>query len=101
MVMPTEATPSTDRRAAKILFDTYWTPTGWRDGRSTPADDFEYAKRAGVMFDGERLSHDKIVERALLAVRNADRESVADAFVGSLSSRRMELRSALGSFPVL
>jgi hypothetical protein len=99
--MPTEATPTQDRRAVKILFDTYWTSTGWRDGRSTPADDFEYAKRAGVMFDAVSLSHDETVERALSAVSNVGRESVADAFVASLSSHRLELRSALGSFAVM
>lgn len=101
--MPTEAVPSADRRAIRILFDTYWTPSGWRDdkSRSTPPEDFDYAKRAGVMFDEVRLSHDDVIARALSAVRAVDRESVADAFVASLSSRRLELRSALGSFAVL
>lgn len=101
--MPTEATPAIDRRAVKILSDTYWTSTGWLDEkvRSTPPQDFEYAKRAGVMFDEVHLSHDDVVRRALSAVRGVDRRSVAGAFVASLSSRRLELRSALGSFAVL
>lgn len=99
--MPTEITPARNRRAVKILFDTYWTPTGWRDGYSTPPDDLEYAKSAGVMFDTVCLSHENIVERAFAAVRSVDRTRVADAFVASLSSRRLELRSALGSFAVM
>jgi hypothetical protein len=101
--MPTKATPTTDRRALKILFDTYWTSVGWRDekARSTPPADFEYAKRAGVMFDEARLSHDDLVKRALASVHATDRQSVANAFVVSLASRRLDLRSALGSFAVL
>ncbi|NLS96822.1 MAG: hypothetical protein GXX96_32200 [Planctomycetaceae bacterium] len=91
-----------DRRALKVLFDTYWTSAGWRDerSRSTPPDDFEYAKQAGVMFDPIRVSHDDIVKRAIAAVRAVKRQAVADAFIVSLSSRRLDLRSALGSFAV-
>lgn len=92
-----------DRRALKILFDTYWSARGWRDNKSisTPRDDFEYAKRAGVMFDSVVLSHDDVVKRATSAVCVVDRRKVADAFVLSLSSRRLDIRSALGSFSVL
>jgi hypothetical protein len=91
-----------DRRALKVLFDTYWTSAGWRHEKSpsTPAADFEYAKQAGVMFDPIRVSHDDIVKRAIRAVRGVKRQAVADAFVASLSSRRLDLRSALGSFAV-
>jgi hypothetical protein len=94
---------SIDRRALKILFNTSWSSTGWRDepSRSITSEDFEYAKRAGVMFDEFRLSHDDTVEQALVAVGPVDRKVVADAFVTSLSSRRLDLRSALGSFAVL
>jgi hypothetical protein len=100
--MPQDTTTPVDRRALKVLFDTYWTSTGWRDGQSqfTPADDFEYAKKAGVMFDPIRVSHDDIMKRVIAAVRGVKREAVADAFVVSLSSRRLDLRSALGSFAV-
>lgn len=92
-----------DARALRILFDTYWSSDGWRDdkSRSTRRDDLEYAKRAGVMFDSVVLSHDEIVKRATSAVGVVDRHRVADAFVLSLSSRRLDIRSALGSFSVL
>jgi hypothetical protein len=101
--MPKDPPTPFDRHALKVLFDTYWTSTGWRDARlrSTPPEDFEYAKRAGVMFDPVLLSHSDIVSRATAAVRQVERRAVADAFVVSLSSRRLELRSALGSFAVL
>ena len=102
-VMPKDPNTAVDRRALKVLFDTYWTSAGWRDERlrTTSPDDFKYAKRAGVMFDNIWLSHADIVSRAIAAVRVVDRRAVANAFVASLSSRRLELRSALGSFAVL
>src|SRR5262249_51571529 len=62
--------------------------------------DFEYAKQAGVMFDPIRVSHDDLVRRAITAVRGVDRLAVANAFVVSLSSKCLDLRSALGSFAV-
>lgn len=95
-------TSPVERRALKVLFDTYWTSAGWRDerSRSTPPDDFEFAKQAGVMFDSIRVSHDDIVKRAISAVRKVKRQAVADAFIVSLSLRRLDLRSALGSFAV-
>ena len=101
-VMPQETTTPVDRRALKALCDTYWTSAGWRDerSRSTPPDEFAYAKQAGVMFDPVRVSHDDIVKRVIAAVRGVKRQAVADAFVVSLSSRRLDLRSALGSFAV-
>lgn len=98
--MPRNSIAFPDRRALKVLFDTYWTSSGWRDrkSRSTPPEDFEYAKQAGVMFDPVRMSHDLLVKRAISAVREVERQAVANAFVRSLSSRRLDLRSALGSF---
>jgi hypothetical protein len=101
--MSQSTTTPVDRRALKVLFDTHWTPAGWRDenSRSTPPEDFEYAKRAGVMFDPVRLSHYDIVKRALAAAHRVERQAIGNAFIVGLSSRRPELWSALGSFAVL
>ena len=101
--MPENVTTPPDRRALTVLFDTYWERGRWRDEelRSTPPEDFEYAKRAGMMFAPIQLSHSDIVRRAVAAVRATERRAIADAFVMSLSSRRLELRSALGSYAVL
>ena len=92
-----------DRRALKTLFDTFWSSAGWRaaDSKCTPRDDFEYAKRAGLMFHPIELSHDDIEQRAIEAVGRVDHRNVVNAFIASLSSRRLDLRSALGSFAVL
>lgn len=92
-----------DEKALKILFSTYWSSTGWKPERDqvTPADDLLHAKRAGVMFDPVRLSHEGIVRRAIDVRSRVDPEAVAAAFLASLSTRRLELRSALGSYAVL
>lgn len=89
---------SHDKKALQILLDNYWSPTGWkRDNAIEPAD-FEYARQAGYMFDPVTVTHDDIVAR-LLKIRNRlSIERVTGAFLSSLSTRRLELRSALGSF---
>ena len=87
-----------DKRALQILLDAFWSPTGWkRDNTIAPAN-FEYARHAGLLFDPVTVTHDNIVA-GLLAIRNrVSIERVTDAFLASLSTRRLELRSALGSF---
>ncbi|MFC1520546.1 hypothetical protein ACFL6Z_12650 [Pseudomonadota bacterium] len=87
-----------DRKAIKILMETYWHPKdGW--SKSTPSEaDFKYALDAGVMFPPETVTHDSIIKRARTAIDNTSKERVVDAFVSSLVSRRLDLRSALGSF---
>jgi hypothetical protein len=90
-----------DKKALKILFDTYWGAGGWKDSRETSPEDLEYAKAAGVMFVPSSRSHDEIMDRAVRIASEVSRIAVADAFVASLGSRRLDLRSALGSFAVL
>jgi hypothetical protein len=53
------------------------------------------------MFDPVRLSHEEIVRRAIGVRSRVDPKAVADAFLASLSPRRLELRSALGSYAIL
>jgi hypothetical protein len=91
---------SIDRAAAKILFRKYWNAKGWTDGTITQAE-FEYAKRAGLMFDPVDVSHDPLIERALQLRRTIKPERVARAFLASLSSRRLDWRSALGSYSAI
>jgi hypothetical protein len=48
-----------DRRALGILKSTFWTSSGWRPKRQFPApEDFEYARKAGLMFEPVELDHD-------------------------------------------
>ena len=90
-----------DKRALKILFRTYWSSAGWRNQPETSADDLSYAKAAGLMFDPVQVTHDQAVAWALRSRSLVSKEDVVAGFVASLSSRRLDLRSALGSFAVL
>jgi hypothetical protein len=87
-------------RARKILLETFWTSEGWRRAPALDPHEFAIAKGAGVMFDPTPLSHAEAVERATVASARFLPREVAIEFVASLSSRRLEARSALGSFAV-
>jgi hypothetical protein len=91
-----------DRRALRILTDTFWSSAGWKSSPySTPPADLAYAIQAGYMFPPENVAnttHDAIVARVLRAVEATSLRAVADAFLASLSTRRVEWRSALSSY---
>ena len=53
------------------------------------------------MFDPVNLSHAEIVAHAISARSQITPQIVADGFLASLSIRRLDIRSALGSFAVL
>jgi hypothetical protein len=92
-----------DPRAIKILCDTYWSPSGWRPFGSArfSGENFEYAKRAGVMFDPEVIDHDRLVRRAISARDQVGPREVANGFACSLRAGRPDWRSALGSYAFL
>jgi hypothetical protein len=95
--------PGIDERALKILFDTYWSPRGWKnesDQKAKPAD-LKYAKSAGLMFAPVKLSHSETIDRAIAARDAISPEVVANGFLASLSTKRLDLRSALGSYAVV
>ena len=52
------------------------------------------------MFEPVRISHGEITDRLLAAICNTGQRRVANAFLASLSTRRLEWRSALGSYAV-
>ena len=91
-----------DLRARKILIETYWSPSGWKEkaDQLTSDDDFEYAKSKGLMFKPVELDHAEAQDRLLGVIRKLNRRVVADAFLASLSTRRLDWRSALGSYAV-
>lgn len=93
---------SPDKRALKILFDAYWSPAGWRydiENRLSQ-EDFAYAKSMGLMFDAMQVGHAEALEWLSHGIHSIDRRKVVDAFLASLSTRRLDWRSALGSFAV-
>lgn len=96
--------PSTqlDKQALKILFNTYWSSSGWirNEERSLSPDDFACAKAKGLMFENAHLSHRQVVLKIFELAKKVDSRMVADAFLTSLSTRRLDWRSALGSYAV-
>ncbi|HEY4092703.1 MAG TPA: hypothetical protein VGN46_14415 [Luteibacter sp.] len=91
-----------DKRAWKILHDMYWGSAGWvpESKRVVSDEDFQYAKGKGVMFDPASADHAKLVMATCELVDGLDRRTVADAFLASLTTRRLDWRSALGSYSV-
>lgn len=81
-----------------ILMDTYWCRLGWKDGEISPSD-FLIAKEQGYMFDyPEPYTHEEALMKAKELVQRIHPDDVANAFLYSLSTRKLEYRSALGSY---
>jgi hypothetical protein len=92
--------PMPDHRARKILFNTYWSRGCWKRDPTVAPEDFAYARDAGYMFDPVELSHDDLIRWLHTSWKSVSRKHVTGAFLASLSTRRLELRSALGSYSV-
>lgn len=84
------------------LMTAYWSSQGWREPSAKPDDDaLDRLVRSGLMFlDDQTQSHDAWVAESRSAAAEADPAEVGKAFLTSLTSRRLDLRSALGSFAV-
>ena len=82
----------------KILLKAYWSSEGWENG-SVSVDDFLIAKKEGYMFDYPKyISHDEAVKKLIDLVKKVDKNDVSNAFLYSLSTRKLEYRSILGSY---
>jgi len=89
-----------DKKGCKILHDTYWSASGWRVNPQVSPDDFKYAKETGFMFEPVSLSHNKIVDLVRSSYSKVNLSDVVNGFLASLSTRRLDLRSALGSYAI-
>jgi len=90
-----------DRKALRILTSTFWMSSGWRVPPQWPsAEDFAYARDSRLMFDPHQVGHDELAMQIRGLVRRIALEQVVEAFVSSLSTRRLDLRSALASYIV-
>ncbi|WP_046213525.1 hypothetical protein [Paenibacillus wulumuqiensis] len=88
-----------DKKAKQILIRTFWQTGGWKPGPPVLAgEDFEYARSQGVMFDPVTITHDELIERLHELHQRITREQVSEAFLHSLSTRKIHLRSALSSW---
>ena len=85
-------------KGLKILLNTYWSSQGWKDG-SISDEDFDIAKNEGYMFNyPDYAPHDEVLKHAKEIAEKIDKKDVANAFLFSLSTRKLEYRSALGSY---
>lgn len=91
-----------DNKALKILFNYFWSASGWKmEGeRAISPGDLAYAMKKGVMFAPFEVTHDEILNRVRALIGQINPVDVARQFIASLSTRRLELRSALGSYAV-
>lgn len=94
-----------DKKALKILFNIYDFKIARYDSKTNtytqptldPAD-FEYAKNAGVMFSPIILSHDEIINWVIKDMKSVALVDVSNAFLASLSTRRLDWRAALAGY---
>jgi len=85
-------------KGLKILLNAYWSAQGWKNGEVS-SEDFETAKSQGYMFDyPESRTHDETVFDLKRLSGKMNPIDVANAFLYSLSTRKLEYRSALGSY---
>ena len=88
-----------DKKAKNILLKLYWR-NGWTEAesRNLSPDDFAYAKSKGVMFDPFSTDHDACIAEIMKLRNQIPIEDITRAFLSSLSSRRLDLRSSLSSY---
>lgn len=85
-------------KGLKILKKIYDSTYNWQDYHCTD-EEFEIAKQEGYMFDyPEYMSHEDTLKELKTVVDKISPEMVANAFLYSLSTRKLEYRSALGSY---
>lgn len=100
--MPDQPIQPLDPRGLRILLRYYRGLPGGPNLKDEPLTqvDLEYAKLTGFMPASVFLTHDEMMHRLLRAVAGTKRGDVTNAFLFSLSSSRVDYRSALGSFAV-
>jgi hypothetical protein len=81
---------------------TFWSKDGWRKEPAWPKPDvMDRAIAAGVMFREPRVQdHDGWIRATREAASRLSPLEVGQAFLASLTSRRLDLRSALSSYAV-
>ena len=89
-----------DKKAKDILFKTYWTSAGWKseENFTTESADFEYAKAKGVMFAPLTVTKPEILTQLQEIVEAIPLKKITDAFLCSMTNKRLDWRSALGSY---
>jgi hypothetical protein len=88
-----------DPKAKRVLFDSFWSAQGWRKQTPEPQA-FEYARSKGYMFPPAPVAHDWLVKEITEFGQSLAIKDVSDAFLASLTTRRLDLRPALSSLAI-
>jgi hypothetical protein len=89
--------------AVRALMGAYWTSNGWLEESERPGpDSLILAIEAGIAVRDPlvRRTHDEWVAVARNAAEQVALSDASEAFLASLSTRRLDLRSALGSLAI-
>lgn len=85
-------------QSKKTLLNTFWCSKGWRFNHPTP-EAYRQALEEGYFFpEREILPHNEAMSVMHSLLDQISAQDVADAFLYSLSTRKLEYRSALGSY---
>lgn len=85
-------------RGKQILFSMYWSGGHWKKC-NVPDEDLAYAKNAGYLFNPpEYETHDSVLLKLKMILDNIDPKDISNAFLYSLSTGKLEYRSAFGSY---
>jgi hypothetical protein len=85
-----------DARALKILKAVHGTYPPVKPS----ASDFAYAKEKGLMFEPRTLTHDQACAWLIASVKKVKLRQASDAFLASLTTRRLEWRVAFAAYAV-
>src|SRR3954453_11699739 len=95
------ALPEVDTTSMKVLVDAYWGSGGWLETPAEPpAPSLHRAKKDGVMFSPQLIAHDDVVQRCKELAQQTSLLATCNGFLASLTTGRVDLRSAVGSFAV-
>lgn len=86
---------------AKLLKKACWSSAGWKKQLDLTAEELASLEAEGFAPASRKMSHDQCVAWGIAASKAVSRDRVVRAFVWSLSARRYEYRSALGSYAFL
>lgn len=86
-----------NEKAIRLLMNGYWSSSGWKNPSFSKSDK-EFLIQSGYLKERVRLTHKDCLAWAFEVRSQVTRERVSRAFLYSLTTRKLEYRSALGSY---
>lgn len=88
-----------DKKAKDILFKTYWSSSaGWVATPNTDQESFAYAKEKGLMFAPITITKPELLTKLKEVTSSISLKKVTDAFLCSLTNKRLDWRSGFASY---